>query len=55
MTAALGLVIYTVLKKKEELRNKFHKLEEAMTSQKAVFFGGDSLYMIDYFMWPWFQ
>lgn len=41
--------------KKKELRKEFHKLEEAMTNQKAAFFGGDSLSMIDYFMWPWFQ
>lgn len=41
--------------KKKELRKEFHKLEEAMTNQKAAFFGGDSLSMIDYFMWPSFQ
>lgn len=33
--------------KKKELRKEFHKLEEAMTNQKAAFFGGDSLSMID--------
>ncbi|KAK7803770.1 hypothetical protein U0070_013866, partial [Myodes glareolus] len=36
--------------KKKELRKEFHKLEEAMTNQKAAFFGRDSLSMIDYFI-----
>lgn len=40
---------------KEELKREFSKLEEAMANKKTVFFGGNSLSMIDYLIWPWFQ
>lgn len=40
---------------KEELRKEMSKLEEAMTNRKTAFFGGDSLSMVDYLMWPWFE
>lgn len=40
---------------KEELRKEFGKLEEALTKKKTTFFGGSSVSMIDYFMWPWFE
>lgn len=40
---------------KEELRKEVSKLEEAMTNRKTAFFGGDSVSMVDYLMWPWFQ
>ncbi|XP_053439154.1 glutathione S-transferase omega-1 [Nycticebus coucang] len=40
---------------KEELRKEFSKLEEVLTNKKTKFFGGNSLSMIDYLMWPWFE
>uniref|UniRef100_K9IZ65 Glutathione S-transferase omega n=1 Tax=Desmodus rotundus TaxID=9430 RepID=K9IZ65_DESRO len=40
---------------KEELRKEFSKLEEVLTSKKTTFFGGNSLSMIDYLIWPWFE
>lgn len=38
-----------------ELKNKFSKLNEELVSKKTKFFGGDSITMIDYMMWPWFE
>lgn len=40
---------------KEELKEEFGKLEEVLTKKKTSFFGGNSLSMIDYLIWPWFQ
>ncbi|KAM5322905.1 glutathione S-transferase omega-1 [Glossophaga mutica] len=40
---------------KEELRKEFSKLEEVLTTKKTTFFGGGSLSMIDYLIWPWFE
>ncbi|XP_008843928.1 glutathione S-transferase omega-1 [Nannospalax galili] len=40
---------------KEELQKEFSKLEEVLTKKKTTFFGGNTLSMIDYLMWPWFQ
>ncbi|XP_037015414.2 glutathione S-transferase omega-1 [Artibeus jamaicensis] len=40
---------------KEELRKEFSKLEEVLTNKKTTFFGGNSLSMIDYLLWPWFE
>ncbi|XP_052040064.1 glutathione S-transferase omega-1 [Apodemus sylvaticus] len=40
---------------KEELKRELTKLEEAMANKKTTFFGGNSLSMIDYLIWPWFQ
>lgn len=40
---------------KEELKKEFSKLEEAMANKRTAFFGGNSLSMIDYLIWPWFQ
>lgn len=40
---------------KEELRKEFIKLEEVLTNKKTTFFGGNSLSMIDYLIWPWFE
>ncbi|KAF6108974.1 glutathione S-transferase omega 1 [Phyllostomus discolor] len=40
---------------KEELRKEFSKLEEVLTNMKTTFFGGSSLSMIDYLIWPWFE
>ncbi|XP_066211294.1 glutathione S-transferase omega-1 [Saccopteryx leptura] len=40
---------------KEEIRKEFSKLEEVLTNKKTTFFGGNSLSMIDYLIWPWFE
>ncbi|XP_043845247.1 glutathione S-transferase omega-1-like [Dromiciops gliroides] len=40
---------------KAELRKEFSKLEEVLTRQKTTFFGGNSISMIDYLIWPWFE
>ncbi|XP_036919882.1 glutathione S-transferase omega-1 [Sturnira hondurensis] len=40
---------------KDELRKEFSKLEEVLTNKKTTFFGGSSLSMVDYLMWPWFE
>ncbi|XP_055416087.1 glutathione S-transferase omega-1-like isoform X10 [Bubalus kerabau] len=39
----------------EELHKEFSKLEEVLTNKKTTFFGGNSLSMIDYLIWPWFE
>ncbi|CAJ1067276.1 glutathione S-transferase omega-1-like [Xyrichtys novacula] len=38
-----------------ELVEKFAKLDEDLAKKKTKFFGGDSITMIDYMMWPWFE
>ncbi|XP_023144348.2 glutathione S-transferase omega-1-like [Amphiprion ocellaris] len=38
-----------------ELKEKFGKLNEDLVKKKSKFFGGDSITMIDYMMWPWFE
>ncbi|XP_006831382.1 PREDICTED: glutathione S-transferase omega-1 isoform X1 [Chrysochloris asiatica] len=40
---------------REELCKEFSKLEEVLTRKKTAFFGGNSLSMIDYLIWPWFE
>ncbi|XP_007938055.1 glutathione S-transferase omega-1 [Orycteropus afer afer] len=40
---------------KEELCKEFSKLEEVLTKKKTTFFGGNTLSMIDYLIWPWFE
>ncbi|KAL2769302.1 glutathione S-transferase omega-1 isoform 1 [Daubentonia madagascariensis] len=40
---------------KEELHREFSKLEEVLTNKKTAFFGGNSLSMIDYLIWPWLE
>ncbi|XP_054291925.1 glutathione S-transferase omega-1 isoform X1 [Pongo pygmaeus] len=40
---------------KEEFRKEFTKLEEVLTNKKTTFFGGSSISMIDYLIWPWFE
>nr|KAF6456293.1 glutathione S-transferase omega 1 [Rousettus aegyptiacus] len=40
---------------KEEFRKEFSKLEEVLTNKKTTFFGGSSLSMTDYLIWPWFE
>lgn len=38
-----------------ELKEKFAKLNEDLVNKKTGFFGGNSITMIDYMMWPWFE
>uniref|UniRef100_A0A672J6L5 Glutathione S-transferase omega n=1 Tax=Salarias fasciatus TaxID=181472 RepID=A0A672J6L5_SALFA len=38
-----------------ELIENLLKLDGVLTKKKTKFFGGDSLTMIDYMMWPWFE
>ncbi|XP_041866470.1 glutathione S-transferase omega-1-like [Melanotaenia boesemani] len=38
-----------------ELKEKFVKLNEDLMKKKTKFFGGDSITMIDYMMWPFFE
>ncbi|XP_075390078.1 glutathione S-transferase omega-1 isoform X1 [Tenrec ecaudatus] len=40
---------------KEELCEECSKLEEVLVNKKTTFFGGDSLSMLDYLIWPWFE
>nr|XP_056706427.1 glutathione S-transferase omega-1-like [Euleptes europaea] len=40
---------------KEEFTEQLLKLEEILANRKTKFFGGDSVSMIDYLMWPWFE
>ncbi|KAI5935334.1 Glutathione S-transferase omega-1 [Manis javanica] len=37
------------------LKEEFNKLEEVLTNKKTTFFGGSSLSMTDYLIWPWFE
>ncbi|XP_060782086.1 glutathione S-transferase omega-1-like [Neoarius graeffei] len=39
----------------EELKEKFSKLNKVLVNKKTKFFGGDSVTMIDYLIWPWFE
>ncbi|MBN3288275.1 GSTO1 transferase, partial [Polyodon spathula] len=39
----------------EEIKSKFTQFNEILTNQKSQFFGGDSVSMIDYMIWPWFE
>uniref|UniRef100_A0A3Q1ERB0 Glutathione S-transferase omega n=2 Tax=Acanthochromis polyacanthus TaxID=80966 RepID=A0A3Q1ERB0_9TELE len=38
-----------------ELKEKFGKFNEYLVKKKSKFFGGDSITMIDYMMWPFFE
>ncbi|XP_034537907.1 glutathione S-transferase omega-1-like [Notolabrus celidotus] len=38
-----------------ELKEKLANLNEDLVNKKTMFFGGDSITMIDYMMWPWFE
>ncbi|KAM9364259.1 glutathione S-transferase omega-1-like [Pholidichthys leucotaenia] len=38
-----------------ELKEKLDKLNKELNIKKTKFFGGDSITMIDYMMWPWFE
>jgi len=39
----------------DELKEKFAKLDELLVKNKTKFYAGDSISMIDYMMWPWFE
>ncbi|XP_009906442.2 glutathione S-transferase omega-1 [Dryobates pubescens] len=40
---------------KAEITEKLGKLEEVLCKRNTVFYGGDSITMIDYWIWPWFE
>ncbi|KAM4852435.1 glutathione S-transferase omega-1-like [Thomomys bottae] len=40
---------------KEDLHKEFSKLDQVLTDKKTTFFGGNSISMIDYLIWPWFE
>uniref|UniRef100_A0A8B9P906 Glutathione S-transferase omega n=1 Tax=Apteryx owenii TaxID=8824 RepID=A0A8B9P906_APTOW len=40
---------------KAEFVEKLGKLEEMLSKCNTVFFGGDSISMFDYMIWPWFE
>ncbi|XP_066476471.1 glutathione S-transferase omega-1 [Tiliqua scincoides] len=40
---------------KDEFCEKLLKLEEILINQKTKFLGGNSVSMIDYLIWPWFE
>ncbi|XP_020776906.1 glutathione S-transferase omega-1-like [Boleophthalmus pectinirostris] len=39
----------------DELTEKFDKMDKSLVKKKTKFFGGDSITMIDYMIWPWFE
>ncbi|XP_028810756.1 glutathione S-transferase omega-1-like [Denticeps clupeoides] len=38
-----------------EFKDKLSDLNEKLASKKTKFFGGDTISMIDYMIWPWFE
>ncbi|XP_006268676.4 glutathione S-transferase omega-1 [Alligator mississippiensis] len=40
---------------KAEIGEKLGKFEEILANRQSVFFGGDSVSMFDYLIWPWFE
>ncbi|XP_026873429.1 glutathione S-transferase omega-1 isoform X1 [Electrophorus electricus] len=38
-----------------EFKEKLSKLNEVLVKKKTSFFGGNSVTMIDYLIWPWFE
>ncbi|XP_060698157.1 glutathione S-transferase omega-1-like [Hemiscyllium ocellatum] len=42
-------------KLEEELQVQLSKFEQKLADLKTSFFGGDSVTMIDYWLWPWFE
>ncbi|NWU74598.1 GSTO1 transferase, partial [Onychorhynchus coronatus] len=40
---------------KAEITEKFGKFEEILSKCNTVFFGGNSISMLDYMIWPWFE
>ncbi|MCI4376309.1 hypothetical protein PGIGA_G00187130 [Pangasianodon gigas] len=38
-----------------ELKEKLSKLNKVLVNKKTKYFGGDSVTMIDYLIWPWFE
>lgn len=39
----------------DEMLEKLHVLEEALGERQTPYFGGDSVKMVDYLIWPWFE
>ncbi|KAA0717955.1 Glutathione S-transferase omega-1 [Triplophysa tibetana] len=39
----------------KEFKEKLSQLNDTLSKKKTKYFGGDSLTMIDYFIWPWFE
>ncbi|KAM8924120.1 glutathione S-transferase omega-1-like isoform 2-T2 [Pelodytes ibericus] len=40
---------------KAEFSTKLQKLEEYIIKRSSSYFGGDSVSMVDYMIWPWFE
>ncbi|XP_075698505.1 glutathione S-transferase omega-1-like [Rhinoderma darwinii] len=40
---------------KAQFFEKFQKFEEALSKRNTPYFGGESVSMIDYMIWPWFE
>ncbi|XP_044154066.1 glutathione S-transferase omega-1-like [Bufo gargarizans] len=40
---------------KAQFFEKYEKLEETLAKRKSPYFGGESVSMIDYMIWPWFE
>ncbi|NWQ60578.1 GSTO1 transferase, partial [Neopipo cinnamomea] len=40
---------------KAEITEKFGKFEEILSKRNTVFFGGNSISLLDYMIWPWFE
>ncbi|XP_013013871.1 glutathione S-transferase omega-1 [Cavia porcellus] len=40
---------------KEELKKELKVLDEVLTKKKTTFFGGNSIGLVDYLIWPWFE
>ncbi|XP_040290698.1 glutathione S-transferase omega-1-like isoform X3 [Bufo bufo] len=40
---------------KAQFFEKFEKLEEILAKKNSPYFGGESVSMIDYMIWPWFE
>ncbi|KAM4636485.1 glutathione S-transferase omega-1-like [Discoglossus pictus] len=38
-----------------EFQEKLNKFDEVLGKQNTRFFGGDSVSMVDYMIWPWFE
>ncbi|KAI7805428.1 glutathione S-transferase omega-1-like [Triplophysa rosa] len=39
----------------KEFKEKLSQLNDTLSKKKTKYFGGDSLTMIDYLIWPWFE
>ncbi|XP_073402608.1 glutathione S-transferase omega-1-like isoform X2 [Dendrobates tinctorius] len=61
VTAALYKIMFAKKDNQDatELKNQFFeklkKFEEVLTKRNSHYFGGESVSMIDYMIWPWFE